>query len=46
MHQILGCCPALRPVRNYISVRRHFIFIEHSIDEGLQWVVFEPKGRK
>ncbi|HEV7408819.1 MAG TPA: phage tail sheath subtilisin-like domain-containing protein [Bradyrhizobium sp.] len=26
----------------YINVRRLFIFVEHSIDYGTQWVVFEP----
>lgn len=26
----------------YINVRRLFIYIEESIDEGTQWVVFEP----
>jgi phage tail sheath protein FI len=26
----------------YVNVRRLFIFLEHSIDRGLQWVVFEP----
>jgi uncharacterized protein len=26
----------------YVSVRRLFIFIEHSIYDGTQWVVFEP----
>ncbi|HZH31978.1 MAG TPA: phage tail sheath C-terminal domain-containing protein [Pyrinomonadaceae bacterium] len=26
----------------YINVRRLFLFIEESIDEGTQWVVFEP----
>lgn len=26
----------------YINVRRLFIFVEHSMDNGLQWVVFEP----
>jgi hypothetical protein len=26
----------------YICVRRLFIFLEESIDEGTQWVVFEP----
>jgi len=26
----------------YINVRRTLIFIEKSIDEGTQWVVFEP----
>ena len=26
----------------YINVRRLFIFVEESIEEGTQWVVFEP----
>ena len=26
----------------YINVRRLFNFVEESLDEGLQWVVFEP----
>lgn len=26
----------------YVNVRRLFIFVEESIDEGTQWVVFEP----
>lgn len=26
----------------YVSVRRLFIFVEESIEEGTQWVVFEP----
>jgi phage tail sheath protein FI len=26
----------------YVSVRRYFIYLEPSIVEGLQWVVFEP----
>jgi len=26
----------------YINVRRLFIFVEESLDEGSQWVVFEP----
>jgi phage tail sheath protein FI len=26
----------------YVNVRRLFIYIEESIDEGTQWVVFEP----
>ena len=30
------------PEWKYINVRRLFIFIEESIDEGTQWVVFEP----
>lgn len=30
----------------YISVRRLFIFLERSIYEGTQWVVFEPNDEK
>jgi phage tail sheath protein FI len=28
----------------YVNVRRLFLFIEESIDEGTQWVVFEPNA--
>jgi phage tail sheath protein FI len=28
----------------YVPVRRLFIFLEHSIDRGTQWVVFEPNN--
>jgi phage tail sheath protein FI len=30
------------PQWKYINVRRLFLFVEESIDEGSQWVVFEP----
>lgn len=30
------------PMWKYINVRRLFLFVEESIDEGTQWVVFEP----
>ena len=30
----------------YINVRRFFIFVEESLDEGTQWVVFEPNDRR
>jgi uncharacterized protein len=30
----------------YVSVRRLFIFLEHSIYDGTQWVVFEPNDEK
>jgi len=30
----------------YINVRRLFIFVEESIDEGTQWVVFEPNDER
>jgi phage tail sheath protein FI len=29
----------------YVNVRRLFIFVEESIDEGVQWVVFEPNSQ-
>ena len=32
------------PDWKYINVRRLFIFMEHSIDRGTQWVVFEPNS--
>jgi uncharacterized protein len=28
----------------YVNIRRFLIFIEQSLDQGLQWVVFEPNG--
>jgi len=30
------------PLWRYVNVRRLFLFLEESIDEGTQWVVFEP----
>jgi phage tail sheath protein FI len=30
----------------YVSVRRLFIFLEHSIFDGTQWVVFEPNDER
>ena len=30
----------------YVNVRRLFMFLEESIDEGTQWVVFEPNDAK
>ena len=30
----------------YVSVRRLVIFIEHSIYNGTQWVVFEPNDER
>jgi uncharacterized protein len=34
------------PEWKYVNVRRLFIFIEHSIDLGTQFAVFEPNGPK
>jgi uncharacterized protein len=33
------------PEWRYVNVRRLFIFLEHSIDNGTQWVVFEPNNQ-
>jgi phage tail sheath protein FI len=30
----------------YVNVRRLFIFLEHSIYDGTQWVVFEPNDER
>jgi phage tail sheath protein FI len=32
------------PEWKYVSLRRYFAFLEHSIDRGTQWAVFEPNG--
>lgn len=32
------------PEWKYISVRRYFAYLEHSIDRGTQWAVFENNG--
>jgi hypothetical protein len=32
------------PSWKYVNVRRLFLFMEESIDEGTQWVVFEPNA--
>ena len=32
------------PEWRYVNVRRLFIYLEESIDRGIQWVVFEPSG--
>jgi phage tail sheath protein FI len=34
------------PDWKYINVRRLFIFVEHSIQLGTQWVVFEPNDQR
>jgi hypothetical protein len=33
---------SVNPEWRYINVRRLFLFLEESIDQGTQWVVFEP----
>ena len=33
------------PSWKYVNVRRLFLYLEESIDEGTQWVVFEPNNQ-
>jgi uncharacterized protein len=39
-------CITSLPQWKYVNVRRLFIFLEESLDEGLQWVVFEPNDER
>jgi Bacteriophage tail sheath protein len=32
------------PEWKYVNLRRYFAYLEHSIDRGTQWAVFEPNG--
>lgn len=32
------------PEWKYINIRRYLIYLKKTIDQGLQWVVFEPNG--
>ena len=32
------------PEWKYVNLRRYFAYMEHSIERGTQWVVFEPNG--
>lgn len=34
------------PEWKYVNVRRLFIYLEHSIDEAMQWAVFEPNNER
>jgi uncharacterized protein len=34
------------PEWKYVNVRRYFLYLERSIDQGTQWAVFEPNGEK
>jgi phage tail sheath protein FI len=34
------------PEWKYINVRRYFIYLEKSIQQGTQWVLFEPNGEQ
>ncbi|HEX3407864.1 MAG TPA: phage tail sheath subtilisin-like domain-containing protein [Caulobacteraceae bacterium] len=30
----------------YVNIRRYFLYLEASIDQGTQWAVFEPNGER
>ena len=32
------------PAWKYVNLRRYFAYVEHSIDKGTRWTVFEPNG--
>ncbi len=34
------------PEWKYVNLRRYFIYLEHSVDRGTQWAVFEPNGER
>jgi phage tail sheath protein FI len=34
------------PEWKYVNIRRYVNYLEHSIDTGTQWVVFEPNGEQ
>ena len=34
------------PLWKYVNIRRLFLYLEESIEEGTQWVVFEPNNEK
>src|ERR1051325_7754375 len=34
------------PEWKYVNIRRYFNYLEHSIDKGTQWAVFEPNGER
>lgn len=34
------------PEWKYVNVRRLFIYLEHSLDKGSQWAVFEPNNER
>ena len=34
------------PEWKYVNLRRYFNYLEHSIDKGTQWAVFEPNGER
>jgi phage tail sheath protein FI len=34
------------PDFKYVNVRRYFNYVEHSIQQGTQWAIFEPNGEQ
>jgi hypothetical protein len=44
LHYARSLGESLDPEWKYVNVRRYIAFLEHSIDDGTQWAVFEPNG--
>jgi len=34
------------PEWKYVNIRRYFVYLEHSIDAGTQWAVFDPNNER
>jgi phage tail sheath protein FI len=46
-HRVWGARTASSdPEWKYVNIRRYFLYLEHSIDRGTQWAVFEPNGER
>ncbi|MGV9386404.1 phage tail sheath family protein [Nonomuraea sp. NPDC003707] len=46
-HRLWGARTATSdPEWKYVNLRRYFAYLEHSIDRGTQWAVFEPNGER
>jgi phage tail sheath protein FI len=46
-HRIWGArTTSSDPEWKYVNIRRYFLYLEHSIDRGTQWSVFEPNGER
>jgi phage tail sheath protein FI len=46
-HRVWGARTASSdPEWKYVNLRRYFIYLEHSLDLGTKWAVFEPNGER
>ena len=44
--RIPGRAAATDPQWKYVNVRRLLLYLEHSLDAGLEWTAFEPNGER